>query len=116
MRLAVMFISAMTGLALIRCASPQLRPQILDQQRENEEATAIVKAYIPEGKDRRKVTDALAKSSELLEMADKARTEAEDKAKEAEADASKWRWAKGLAIAAGLAAVAFGGFRVFRPA
>lgn len=115
MRFAIVFfVSGLTGLSLSRCASPPLRTQIIDQQRNNEEAEEIVKKYIPEGEDRRTVTNALSKSSELLGMADKARTEAEVKATEAEADAKKWRWLKGLAIAGGVGFLIFGGFKAFR--
>lgn len=115
MRLAlVFFISGLTGLTLNRCSSPQLRQQIIDQRIENEEAEAIVEKYIPEGKDRAKVKTALSKSSELLEVADKARTQAEVTSKEAEADAKKWRWLKGIAIASGVGLLVFGGFKAFR--
>jgi len=115
MRLAiVLFISGFTGLCLTRCKSPQLKKEIIEQRIENEQATEIVKKYIPEGKDRTFIQNALSKSSELLEVADKARTKAEDTAKETEGDAKKWRWLKGIAIAAGIGLAVFGGFKAFR--
>ena len=111
---AALFISGLTGLVLTRCASPQLRRAIVEAQVENAEAVAVVQKYIPAGAERQRVERALSRSSELLEKAENARTEAETTAAEAQADASKWRWLKGLAIAGGLAALAFGAFRLFR--
>lgn len=110
----VLFVSGFTGLCLTRCKSPQLKKEIIEQRIENDQAKEIVKKYIPEGKDRTFIERALSKSSELLEVADKARTEAEVKAEEAQADAKKWRWLKGLAIAGGLGLAIFGGFKAFR--
>jgi hypothetical protein len=115
MRFAIVFfVSGLTGLFLSRCASPPLRTQIIDQQRNNEEAIEIAEKYIPQGKDRETVKNALAASSRLLEVTDKARTQAEVKAQEAEADAKKWRWLKGIAIASGVGLLIFGGFKAFR--
>jgi len=108
------FVSGFTGLILTRCASPQLRTEIVEQQRNNEEAEEIVEKYIPKGKDRTTVTNALAKSTELLGLADKARSTAEAEAKEAEADAGKWHWIRNLGIAALAAGALFGGFKLFR--
>lgn len=110
----VLFISGLTGLVLNRCASPQLRREIVEAQVENAEAVAVVQKYIPAGAERQRVERALSRSSELLEKTEAARTEAETTAAEAQADASKWRWLKGLAIAGGVAALAFGAFRLFR--
>lgn len=110
----VLFISGLTGLVLTRCASPQLRREIVEAQVENAEAVSVVQKYIPAGVERQRVERALSRSSELLEKTEAARTEAETTAAEAQADASKWRWLKGLAIAGGVAALAFGAFRLFR--
>jgi len=115
MRFAIVFfVSGLTGLYLSRCASPPLRTQIIDQQRDNEEAEEIVKKYIPEGKDRTFIQNALSKSSELLDVADKARTKAEDTAKETEGDAEKWRWLKGIGLTLISAGAIFGVFKLFR--
>lgn len=115
MRLAiVLFISGFTGLCLTRCKSPQLKKEIIEQRIENEQATEIVKKYIPEGKDRTFIQNALSKSSELLEVADKARTKAEDTAKETEGDAEKWRWLKGIGLTLISAGAIFGVFKLFR--
>lgn len=112
--LIVLFVSGFTGLCLTRCKSVPLKQEIIEQRIENEQAKDIVKKYIPQGKDRTFIENALSKSSELLEVADKARTTAEVKAEEAQADASKWRWLKGIAIACGLGLAVFGGFKAFR--
>lgn len=115
MRLAiVLFVSGFTGLTLTRCKSVTIREQVYEQRKENEKASEIVEKYIPEGRDRQAVKNALSKSTELLEMADKARTTAEADAKEAEADASKWRWLKGIGLALLSAGAIFGVFRLFK--
>lgn len=113
MRFAIVFfVSGLTGLYLSRCASPPLRTQIIDQQRNNEEAEEIVEAYIPIGANREKVVRALENSSKLLSETDKARqAEKADKEKETiradkNAGAAKTIfWAK---VASGLALAGLG--------
>ena len=77
----VLFISGLTGLVLTRCASPQLRREIIEAQVENAEAVAVVQKYIPAGAERQRVERALSRSSELLEKTEAARTEAETEIK-----------------------------------
>ena len=98
----------------VRCASRQLAPAIAAQKIEAAESVQIVKRYIPEGPDRKRVVKALEQGQALLEKADEQRASAETARAEAEADAQKWRWLKYTAGAAVIAAVALGGFRLFR--
>lgn len=115
MRLAiVLFVSGFTGLTLTRCKSTPIRESVYEQRKENEKASEIVEKYIPQGKEREAVKRALSNSSKLLEVSDKARTEAETEAKEAEADASKWRWLKAIGLTLLSAGAVFGLFRLFR--
>lgn len=93
------------------CASPQLKNEVIEQQIENEEATAIAAEYIPAGPKRDKVIGALARSSELLEKTDTAREKAEVKADELSVDAGRWRLVKWIGIAA---VTLVAGFAVFR--
>jgi len=98
----------------VRCASRQLTPAIAAQKIETAESIQIVKRYIPEGPDKKRVVKALETSQSLLEEADEQRTRAEKARKEAEADAKKWRWLKYTASAALMAAFALGMVRLFR--
>lgn len=93
------------------CASPQLKKEVIEQQIENEEATAIAAEFIPAGPKRDKVIGALARSSDLLEKTDTAREKAEIKAQDLSEDAARWRLVKWLGIAA---ATLVAGFAVFR--
>lgn len=110
----VLFISGFTGLNLSRCKSYQIPEKIIRQEIENEEATQIAQRYIPAGKDQQKVVGALKNSSELLREAEKETQKAQAAEKAAESDAKKFRWIKGIAIAAGIALAVFGGFKAFR--
>lgn len=116
--LILFFISGLTGLNLTRCKSIPIQEKIIRQEQQNEEATDIAQKYIPVGKDRQTVVNALKNSSELLRKADQETQKAQAAEKAAEADASKWHWVKGIGITLGVGALAFCGlkmFRLFRP-
>jgi len=111
----VFFIVAIIiALSLANCKSISIPEKIIKQEESNEEATQIAKKYIPVGQSQEKVVNALTESSRLLEQSNAETQKAQAAEKKAEADASKWRWVKGIGIALIAAAAGFGVFKILR--